>query len=350
MKGANLVIALALTVAVGLAGVARSEENSVKAAEPAAAAEPQKATAPEKEKQKVTVTEEEAKKIVAARVNGVDIMLDQVIKMTNYITLQAMKAAGHEGGGPDNESIKKEAMERLIVMELAFQKANSLGIKAEQKDIDAALNAIKTSQGGEEKYKESLERDHLTEPMLREQIERSIILEHIFAKEVLEKISVPEEKVKQEYEKEKGRFVIPEKILLVDVVIVPAASADAQGNGVGGKAEAILKKIRENGNDPDKLAQDGTFTVRNYAPNKEKDKELIEAAGKLKPGELSGIIKAGDGLHIIKLKERVPEKQLAYNEVKGLIEGKLKAHEQSRLTTEWTEGLRKNAKIEILLH
>ena len=348
MKGATLVIALALTVAMGLAGIASAEENGVKAAEPATA-ETQKATAPEKETQKVTVNEEEARKIVAAKVNGVDITLDQVIKMTNYITLQTIKAQGHEGGGPDRESIKREAMDRLIVTELAYQKAKSLGIKAEQKDIDAALNAIKTSQGGEEAYKESLEKDHLTEQMLRAQIERSIMLERIFAKEVLEKISVPEEKMKEEYEKEKGKFVQPEKISLVDVVIAPDASADAHGSGVGGKAEAILKKIRENGNDPNKLAQDGTFTVREYEPNKEKDKELIEAAEKLKVGELSGIIKAGDGLHIIKLKERVPEKQLAYDEVKSLIEAKLKAHEQSQLTKEWTEALEKDAKVEILL-
>lgn len=345
MKGATLAIAVALTVAVGLAGVARSEDNGVKAAEQATAETP-KANAPEKAKQKVTVTEEEAKKIVAARVNGVDITLDRVIKMTNYINFKTIKARGHEGGEPYMEAVKKEAMERLILMELAFQKANSLGIKAEQKDIDAALNAIKTSQGGEEKYKESLERDHLTEPMLRAQIESNIILERVFTKEVLEKISVPEEKMKEEYEKEKGRFVLPEKILLVDVVI----ATDVKGKEVGGQAETILKKIRENGNDPNKLAQDGTFAVRDYVPNKEKDKELIVAAEKLKVGELSGIIKAGDGLHIIKLKERVPEKQLAYDEVKSYIERELKTREQSRLTKEWTEGLRKDAKIEILLH
>src|SRR5208283_1440452 len=347
MKGATLVIALALTVAMGLAGVAGAEENGAKAAEPAAP-ETQKAAAPKKETKKVTLSEEEAKKIVAAKVNGIDVMLDEVMKMASYITAQAIATHTH-GAGPDNESIKKEALERLIVMELARQKAKSLGIKAEQKDIDAALNAIKTKQGGEEAYKKSLEHDRLTGQMLRDQIEKGIILQHIYAKEVLEKISVPEEKIKEEYEKEKGRFVQPEKISLVDVVIAPEASTDAQDKGIA-KAENILKKIRENDNDPYKLTRDGSFTVRDYEPDKEKDKELIEAARKLKVGELSGIIKTGDGLHIIKLKEHVPEKQFTYAEVKGALEGKLKANEQSRLTKEWTEGLRKDAKIEVLVH
>src|SRR5208337_1137538 len=194
-------------------------------------------------------------------------------------------------------------------------------------------------------FKQLLVQEKLTEEELRSQVERNLTLERIYDKEVQENISVPEDKMKEEYENNKGQFIQQEKITVVDVVLF----LDAADKGAAAKAEEILIKIRENDNDPLKLVQDGTFAVRDYEPRKERDKELIEAARKLKPGEISGIITTGDSLHIIKLTEYLPEKQYTYNEVKSLIEQKLKNNEQNRRAKEWFEGLKKDAKIEVLI-
>ncbi len=89
--------------------------------------------------------------------------------------------------------------------------------------------------------------------------------------------------------------------------------------------------------------------MREYTADKDTDKELIKAAKKLKVGEISGAIKASDSLHIIKLKEYVPEKQFTFDEVKGTIAAKLKSDAQMKITNEWVAALKKDAKIEILV-
>lgn len=345
MKGASLVIAVALSVVVGLAGISRAEEanKDVKAAAPEAApaaAAPLKASPAEKERL-MTMGEAEAKKIVAAKVNGVNIALDEVIKMMNRIGGQIM---AHKGGAPDFDQIKKAALDRLILQELAIQQAAALGVKPEQKDIDDTIADVIAKSGGEEEFKKFLEKEKLTEAMVREDVRRSLTLQRIYTKEVVDKSNVPDDKLKEEYEKDKSKFIQPEKIALVDVVIF----LDAKDKGADAKAEAILKKIKENNDDPFKLGQDPTFVVRTYFPDSTKDKEMLEAVKKMKVGEISGIIKQKDGLHIIKLMEYSPEKQLTFDEAKGLIEAKFKAGAQMERMKEWNEELRKGAKIEIM--
>ncbi|MBF0559418.1 MAG: peptidyl-prolyl cis-trans isomerase [Nitrospirae bacterium] len=150
------------------------------------------------------------------------------------------------------------------------------------------------------------------------------------------------------YEKNKAFFTQPETSSVIDVAI----KLDPSDRAPETRAEDVLKKIRENGNDPQKLVQDGTFVVREYELKKDsdKEKELFEASRKLNPGEVSDLIKTVDSFHIIKLVEYNPEKVHTLDEVKDIIEKKLRTDIQNQMTKEWTEGLRKNAKIEILVH
>jgi foldase protein PrsA len=345
MKAVAVAVSLALAAGITLAGICRAEEKDMKPAEPSAA-ETQKTETPAEKKQSVKLTEEEAKKIVAARVNGVDITLDQVIQMVAHVSSQMAMTFAHTKEMPTPRDIEEDAYDRLIANELAYQKAKAEGIKVDKSAVDAAIEKIRTGMG-EEKYKELLSHDKTAEQTLRAQVEKDLMIKALYDKEVVSKVSVSKAQMKEEYEKGKKTFVQPERISLVDVII-PLHGAEEKG--VEGKAQDILKKIRENGDDPNKLANDGSFAVRDYAPDKDKDKELIEAARKLKKGEISGIIKASDGLHIIKLADYVPEKQLTFDEVKAFIEYLLKSRQQAEKTKEWVENLKKDAKIEIILH
>jgi hypothetical protein len=112
------------------------------------------------------------------------------------------------------------------------------------------------------------------------------------------------------------------------------------------KANEVLKRINaDKSKDPWSLVLDGTFIVRDVTI--QKDGELYAAAKMLKPTKLSGVIKARDGLHIIKLKTYSPEHQLTFDEVKGSLEGKFKVEAQQKRLEEWERELRKDAKIDI---
>ena len=341
-------VALMLWASLAFPGSTFSEESGVTAETPATASQQKAETAAEKQQQ-VKLSEGEADKIVAARVNGVDIMLSSVTRMAAQLSSQLLAAHdphSHQRG-PDTQTVQNEAINRLILQELAFQQSKKAGIVVEQSAVDETILSIKQKVGGEDSFKQMLANEKLTEDIFRGQVARNIAIERIYSREVLDKdIKIPEDKMKAEYEQNRSKFIQPEKISLVDVVLF----MDASDKGSIAKAEEVLKKIKDNNNDPTKLVPDGTFAVRDYEPNKGTDKDLIEEARKLKPGDISGIIKTADSIHIIKLKHYQPEKQRTFDEVKSLIERKLTADEQTRIAKEWFEGLKKEAKIEVLVH
>ena len=281
---------------------------------------------------------EDAKNIVAAKVNGVVITNDSVIKvMKNMLENKERKERPEE--------LRNKALNSLIIQELAWQKAKAEGLTVEQKTIDEAIEKTKTSYGGESGFSAFLEQVSLTEEGLREILVKSYTLKLIIAREVSEKVTVTEDELKQEYEKEKEKHRKPEKVSVLDVVFfLKMDDADSIR-----KAEGVLKKIHDaEEKNPLKLVPDGTFLVRDIDLKKEEEPELYEEAKKLKADELSGVIRTSDSYHIIKLKEYIPERQKTLDEVRRNIDVKLIAEARSKRLKEFESELKKGAKIEIM--
>lgn len=273
----------------------------------------------------------------AAKINGVVITKDSVTKL-----MKGMAAKKEQG--EETEELRKKALNSLIFQELIWQKAQSEGLTVEQKTIDDKIEKMKTNLGGENGYRVFLERETLTEERLRETLTRSLILERMFVREVSDRIVISEDELKKEYEKEIEKFRKPEKVSIIDVVFfLNMEDADSAK-----KVEEILKKIKDDvEKNPMNLVPDGTFIVRELEVRKE-EKELYEEAKKLKEGECSGIIKTSDSFHLIKLKEYIPEKQQAIDEVRRSLEGRLRAEAHRKRIQEFESELKNGAKIEII--
>jgi parvulin-like peptidyl-prolyl isomerase len=281
----------------------------------------------------------DSRKIVVAKVNGVELHMDALVNMMNRL-------APKEGvTTPESlENHKKRSLDKLILQELAYQQAKALGIGIGADKIDMAIKNLKENVGGEKEYVNYLAKMNVSEMDLRSQVERSLTIELIYAREVLAKVTVPEDEVGQEYEKEKHLYIVPEKASVIDVYVLKH-----DGKASTKKAKELLRKIKSDAaKDPWKLVLDGTFIVRDLDVNKNKEQELFEAAKKLKPNELSGVIEIPTGSHIIKMKNYSPERQLTFNEVKSKMELKFKVPAQEKRTQEWEQELRKDAKVEIV--
>ncbi|MBI4685643.1 MAG: peptidyl-prolyl cis-trans isomerase [Nitrospirae bacterium] len=341
-----IIVSVLLSFAICTTGNAFPRGGSGKAPQTETGQTTQPAQQPQpsqEELEKMKKGMEEAKKIVVAKVNGANITMAIVVMLMNRIASNRQLTPSM----PPEEvaKINKEALSKLILQELAYQKAKAEGLKVETKNIDEAISNFKANAGAEEEYKKFLEAQQVTEEELRAQIERSLLLQRIFAKEVYGKVVVPEAEVRKEYEKLKDRYIKPEKIVVIDVIFLIKTDSEDSIK----KTKEVLKKINDDKDkDPWKLILDGTFIVRDFEIPKDKDKELSEEAKKLKVGELSGVIKTSDSFHIIKLKEYSPEKQLTFEEVRGSLEGKFRAAAQQKRLEEWGEELKKEAKIEII--
>jgi parvulin-like peptidyl-prolyl isomerase len=281
-------------------------------------------------------------KVVAARVNGVEITMASVATMMKSLGTKQ----GHDPASQEStEEIRQDALNQLILQELAYQRAKAEGIVVEPKEIDAALGDLKGKLGGEEKFREFIEKERITEEEVRKRIERNLTLKRVFAREIQGKVSVSEEETRKEYEKEKERYARPEKIAVTDVVFfLETGEADSRK-----KAEEILKRIQDDKEkNPWNLASDGIFAVRDLEIREGQEKELSAVAKNLKVGELSGVFVAAGNLHVIKLKEYSPRKQFTFEEVKRRIEGTLRARALKKRLEQWGAELKKDAKVEIM--
>jgi parvulin-like peptidyl-prolyl isomerase len=281
----------------------------------------------------------EAKRTVVARVNGADITRYSLITMMNRI-----QAGNRETSKSESRAeIRKKALDRLVLQELVFQEAVRQGLHIEQPNIDRGIDNLRLKLGGEAQLQDYMAKETLTMEELRSQVERLLLMDRILSREVRDKASVSENDIKNEYEKQKGLYIAPEKITVVDVVFFLKQDDEASTR----KANEVLAKINA---DPDKnpmnLDLDKTFFAQELDLDKEREPALYSAARKLREGELSGVIKGKDSIHIIKLTKNSPERQMSYDEVKGTVEGKLKAARLKERRQVWERELKKRAKIE----
>jgi peptidyl-prolyl cis-trans isomerase C len=72
------------------------------------------------------------------------------------------------------------------------------------------------------------------------------------------------------------------------------------------------------------------------------------SVSQMKAGDLSNVIKESDGLHIVKLVQKEPSRQMSFEEAKVDIENKLMLPIMNKRKAEWENALKKNAKIEII--
>lgn len=289
---------------------------------------------------------EEAKKIIVARVNGVDISMFSLVRSMNRVAPKYFQQ-GLDATPELNAKIKKEALDNLIFQELAIQKAQSSGIKIEDSAVDKVVSNVKESLGSEKAYQDYLKEKAITEAQLREQIIRGQQREIVVGREVYGKVKVAEDKIKAEYEKMKdaGKLRTADN-LVVDEIFMMKGQEDAVTKK---RAEEILKEVQDNNNEFGKLILDGTFINRRIKVTQEKNPALYEAIKKMEIGQLSDVIKDRDSYHIIKLVEKDFARDLTVEEATSFIENRLRVKAQDERWAAWEEELKKDAKIEIFL-
>ena len=96
------------------------------------------------------------KKIIVAKVNDSVLTMDELVTMMNNIPDLASPAS------ETVEERKKRALDSLVLMELAYQRATALGLNPDPNSIQTGVDAFKLKLGGNEQYAEYLDRHNLT--------------------------------------------------------------------------------------------------------------------------------------------------------------------------------------------
>jgi hypothetical protein len=148
---------------------------------------------------------EESKKVVVAKVNGVEITTHDLINEMNVVAPQYIKP-GQKKDPQVDEKVKKEALDRLVYRELAVQEAVRQGMKVAPEKIGDSLKRIKADLKSEDAFRQKLMISGITEEGLKKQIERDLLVGMITEKEIFGKIAIDQKQVEKTYAKKKDSY------------------------------------------------------------------------------------------------------------------------------------------------
>jgi peptidyl-prolyl cis-trans isomerase C len=173
---------------------------------------------------------------------------------------------------------------------------------------------------------------------------------------------VPDAELEKYYADHQAEYVRPRRVRVHAVVFnAPAGSADrAKKLSLAKKALAKVRAeekknplafaqvVAEYSDDAASKAAAGDLQFRSEEElEKAYSKQLADAAFKLKPGELSGVVESPNALYLLKFTGEQPELNRTFDQVKTQIANKLAREKKTREFDEWLKGLKDKAKIEV---
>lgn len=209
-------------------------------------------------------------------------------------------------------SLLNGLVDELVLSELASQKH----VEVEDSMVDNAIASLREDNGlqDDEAWQQALESSGITEEQLRERYRRNIKLQRTVQSEV-RPVEVTEEELRKQYENEKERFAVPEKVVLEQLFFEESpGGADHQQvlrratglvervrDGADLKAEATLAGVE--------LQELGAIPVEDCRP------DLAAALDGLEAGGLTDPLPVPGGVQVVRLVERIPAGYQPFDEV-----------------------------------
>ncbi len=283
------------------------------------------------------------RRTVVAKVNGNPITMGELEDAIREIVMT--KYGNTDVTADIARTIRKDALEKLTLEELACQRAMALGISVDPALINRNIEAKKQAAGGEEKFLNSLTMQNSSLQELTRQIERFFLIKQLIHKEIDAKIIISEKVLDEAYEANKAQFVEPERVKISDIIFFLDPEDPASRQKV---LDIRTKIINELAGKPADLQAEGVLVVSDLNVTAEHKPELYKYSRELQPGTFSEPLLIDGTLHLTKLESFHPRKEQKKEEVMAYIASQMKSTEKSQRLPLWRKELLKDVKVEIV--
>ena len=277
--------------------------------------------------------QDEAGAVGELEINGVRITREEIQKVAAPDLAKIDKYAGQQPAlaiQQQKQDVYAKVVRKIIIEELLSQEAQRQGIEVSGEEID---EKIKTLAHGLEppltvaEYRANAEAGGTTLVQLREEARRGVAFDKLFGAELEGKLDVTEEEARAYFDDEPDEFVIPEKILVSHILIQPEASDDPNKARAEARIqiEDLLEQIKQGADFAELARAHSTCESRsrggslNYVKEGHLSPAFDEAAFALRVDEVSEIVEAGYGFHIIKVHEHNQEDVFAFEDVRDQV-------------------------------
>jgi peptidyl-prolyl cis-trans isomerase C len=288
-----------------------------------------------------------------AKVNGVAILQRDLDEATAALIPQA---SYHQNVNAEKlKEIRKQALENLIREELFYRAGVQKGYRVPQAETSKRFAEIRKNYPTRKAFQKALQQYGITEAGLRKKIEHMKLAEILLKEEVTNKAALKEKDLRDYYQKNLEKFQKPEAVRLSHILIkVPPEAQKEEKDKLKKKAEDILQKLKKD-DDFAKLAWDNSDDASRVKGGDlgevhrgRLEPEVENPAFALKKGELSGLVTSIYGYHILKAVDKLPPRQLKFEEIKDKLQKDLEDKDREKRLTNLVKNLKEHAKIEIL--
>ncbi len=213
---------------------------------------------------------------------------------------------------PDPADLRRQLLERMIVERAQLQMAKEMGVRVDDQQLDRAIGRIAEAQKlSVQDLRNQMEKDGTPYAAFREDIREEIIMQRLREHEVDAKVQISEAEVDSFLAAEKAaaaeQFEINISQIMVRIPDNATAEVIAQRRA---RAEEVMRQLRT-GADFAKMAatySDASDALQGGVVGWRQPERLppvfAEALTKLKPGQVTPIIKSVGAFHILKAVDR----------------------------------------------
>ena len=249
--------------------------------------------------------------------------------------------------------LRKKAREQAIGAKLLMNEAARLDIRVTAGDIEAKLNEMMKSIGGEVAFRDMLRKQHLSEDVIRTSIERGRKVD-ILVEQIVQGVEEPtEDEMKAHYKEHASEYVKADMAQVQHILMRPETNSEADRATATSRLQEIKERIEEGAEFADEAAAHsdcpsgkrsggslGWLSKGTMVP------AVDQIVFTLEEDEVSDIIETELGLHIMKKTAHEKGGPVAYAEAAETIRDFLRHARRGAVLTAYVEDLRKTAVIE----
>ncbi len=211
---------------------------------------------------------------------------------------------------PPEDALRAQVLERLLLSRVQTQRAQQAGIRVDDRDLNEVLTELaKQNNMNLAQFADAVRKDGLDFLAVREQIREEVLIQRLRAKEVESRVTVTDQDVDLLLASQGVNENTEYRLSHILVAVPEGASAEVRDQSRE-KANGLLQRIRA-GEDFSSIAvsnSDGQQALQGGDLDWRRGSDLpslfAATAAKLTPGQVSDVIEAGGGFHLIKLVEQ----------------------------------------------
>lgn len=291
---------------------------------------------------------------VAAIVNGEVVTLQELIARAGEDIRQTSSLPPERREEAVGAALRR-AFEQVVSDRLLSAQAKELGFEATEAQIDQAVAEVKKNNNfDDEQLKQALASQGLNMDEWRAQLRREFEAFNVLRYRVRSRVKISEEDLKNYYQAHQSEFGGEEQVHVRHIFLpLPESAPPAEVAKVRALGDRVLQRLRT-GEDFAKLAKEVS-----KGPGAEEggdlgwlsrgtiQKSLEDVAFALKDGEVSGLVRAGPGLHVFKSEGRRRSGGKTFEEARAEINDRLTNEQAETYRQQYLSELRRDAVIEL---